>query len=142
MTAIREQILAWIKAQHVALASQPEVERDPSGDPGRYPHYGIVDRGQTVIEGEAGRIRYELTVHIEGYVEGGEGDAAAAARNELYAASIGIMMADPPIGALAEIVEEGRLTCATAELASRRRLGFVAEFTIQYATRRGDPAQI
>jgi len=142
MSAIREQILAWVEAAHAALPSQPEVERDPSGDPGRYPHYAIIDGGQDVIEGEAGTIRYAMALKIEGYVQGGDGAVASAARSDLYAASIGIMMAEPPIGGLAETVEEGRLVCATAELASQRRLGFVLDFTIQYATRRGDPAQL
>ena len=142
MTAIREQILAWIAAAHVALPSQPEVERDPSADPTRYPSYGIVDGGQEPIEREAGTVRYELTVKIEGYVEGGSGTEACAARNALYADTVAIMMAEPPINGLAELVEEGRLVCDTAELASKRRLGFLVDFTIQYATRRGDPAQL
>ena len=141
MTTIREQILQLISSRLAAINGVLEVERDASGDPSQYPSLNIVDDGHSILEGEAARTRYALSVKIEGYVENDDGLDAQTARSSLYNDVIVAMMAEPPMGGLAEEITEGSLTNATATLSSERRLGFVQDFTIQFTTRRGDPSQ-
>lgn len=136
MTAIREQILGLVDQRLAPLAE--EYERNPSDDPTRFPALAANDGGHRIVETEAGATRYALDLTVEGYVEGGTGAQASAALNELYAAVVATMMTEPPLGGLAETIEEGDLRVATATLASDRRLGFTLEFTITFPTRRGD----
>lgn len=141
MTAIREQIFDWITGQLAAIAGVQLVERMPSGDPDVFPALEIYDGSQRTAEVEVGSTRYILTVRVEGYVEGGDGADAHAAINELHAAVVAALMSAPPIGGLAEDIEEGDARFTVAELASRKRLGFSAAFSIQFATAFGDPSQ-
>lgn len=141
MTAVREHIFDWIAGELGAIPGVQLVERMPSGDPDRFPTIEIYDGAQRVAEVEVGSTRYILTVRIEGYVDGGDGAAAHAAINELHAAVVAAMMAEPPIGGLAEDVAEGDARFTVAELAARKRLGFSAAFDIQFATAFGDPSQ-
>ena len=139
MTAIRELIFASMAAALAANASAGEVERMASGDPLGFPARHIGNDGQAVLEGEVGATRYALSCSIEGYVEGQGGAAAAAQLNQLYADTVRTVMA--LIGTVPQIenVEEGDMRVAVASLASTRRLAFSTDFTITYATRRGDP---
>lgn len=141
MTAVREAILSEIFDRLRILPGVAECERMATGDPSAYPALGIQDNGQSVATAEAGTTRYELDLSIEGYVEGGNGDLAHAELNELHAAVVAALMTEPPLGGLAESIEEGTMRVSAAHLASTRRLGFLLDFTIQFSTRRGDPAQ-
>lgn len=141
MTAIREQILSWAFDALRALPGVAECERMPSGDPSRFPSLALIDNGQSVETAEAGTTRYTLELMIEGYVQGGNGDTAHAELNELHAAVIAALMVEPPFGGLAESVEEGDLRVSAASFASQRRLAFLQTLSIQFSTRRGDPAQ-
>jgi hypothetical protein len=139
MTAIREQILAICDTRLAAIvAPGGEYERNASGDPSRFNALFLNDDGQDIAETEAGATRYALRLTVEGYVQGGTGAAASAALNELYAGVVATMMTEPPMGGLAETIEEGRLNVAVANLAGERRLGFTLDFTITFPTRRGD----
>jgi hypothetical protein len=140
VTAIREQILAILDTRLAALPGLAEYERMASGDPAAFPALILNDNGQSIRETEAGATRYALDLMIEGYVEGGTGASASAALNELHAAVVAAVMSEPPIGGLAEVIEEGALRVDVATLGGARRLGFALDLTIQFATRRGDPA--
>lgn len=118
-----------------------EYERMPSGDPAAFPARHLHDSGQSPVEREAQNSRYDMEITIEGYVQGNGGASAHDELNDLYADTVTRVMG--LIGtADIETIEEGALRAAIAPLASSRRLGFAVDFTITFATRRGDPTQI
>lgn len=136
----REQIFAALDALLGAVPDVESYERQPSGDPDGYPALALYDAGQELAEHESTACRYQLTVTVEGFVKGASGAAAHGALNALHAKAVAALMAEPPLGGLAELVEEaGQLRIDVAELASERRLGFAQDFTITFATPRGDP---
>lgn len=136
--SVRETIFAAIEAA-LAATGAAEIERMPSGDPMSFDALHIMDDGQGVIEGEAGATHYGMAISIEGYVEGAGGTAMHARLNSLHAATvraiIGLIPGTPEI----EDIEEGDLRVAVAPLASKRRLAFSQDFSITFATRRGQP---
>ena len=135
---LRDQILAAIVAALGDLA--PEVEIEPMGDPSIYPSLGISDRGHSVLERDAVATRREMQLSIEGYVEGGGGEAPTAERNALHAAIVGALLIDETLAELVELIDDGDLQMWTATLASERRLGFAQDFAIQFTTSRTNPA--
>lgn len=141
MTAIREQIFAAVAAALAAIDGVEEVERMPSGDPLAFPALHLFDNGDTRAEDgeEAGTTRWALQLGIDGYVKGGDGAAAHAAANALYASVIEALFVEPYLGGLVEEIEQGRLNIGVAERASARRVAFSLDLTIHYATRRGSP---
>lgn len=142
MTSARGQIFAEIIARMTALPAVASVELMPPGDPDAYPAIKIFDDGQQIAEVEAGATRYALSVAIEGHVQGGVGDATHAALNDLHAAVIAALLSEPPLGGLAETVEEGGMRVQLIELADERSLAFAQDLTITFATPRGDPTRI
>lgn len=142
MTALRELVFAEIGARLAAIGGVAEVERMPSGDPMDFPALHIFDSGSAPNgEGEPAITRHELPVTIEGYLEQAGGAAAHTALNGLYARVVSVMMPEPPLGGLAETIDEGALRVVVAPLASKPRLGFSLDFIITFPTRRDDPAQ-
>jgi len=141
MTAKREAILAAIE-EALASTDAVEVEADPTGDPTRFPALCILDGGQQVVagQGEVGQTRYNMTVVIEGYVEGGTNAAARAALNELYLQTVTALLVDPPLGGLATSIDERDLRIDVAELASKRRLAFALSLDIEFSARRESPS--
>lgn len=144
MTAIRELIAAELDArlQAIADARGGEYERDPSGDPTVWPAISLDDEGQDPSEEEADVTRYEMAVSIEVYAQGSSGQVVSQELNELHAEIVAAIMlpGQPPIGGLAERIEEGPLRRFTAAIASKPRKGFRLKFIITFTTRRGDPA--
>lgn len=136
MSGAREAIFAEIEARLRAARPDAEVERMPSGDPSAFPAYGIIDRGHGPTEHEAGTTRYQLDVTIDGYVESAGGSAAHAEMNALYEDAKAALITEPPLGGLAESIDEGDFTADVAALASQRRIGFQADFTIIFSTDR------
>ncbi|MEA3390026.1 MAG: hypothetical protein U9R64_12250 [Pseudomonadota bacterium] len=136
--SVRETIFAAIETA-LATTGAAEIERMPSGDPMSFPALHIMDDGQGQLEGEAGATRYGMAISIEGYVEGAGGTAMHSAINALHAAMVtavvGLIPGTPEI----EDIEEGDLRVAVAPLASKRRLAFSQDFSITFATRRGQP---
>lgn len=135
---VRDRIDAAIKAAIAGLA--PEIEIEPAGDPSVFPSIAVFGGNHSVREREASLTRYETEYTIEGYVEGDSGAAPTAARNALQAAIVAAIMADETLGGTVELVEDADCRFATATLAEFRRLMFAQDFTIQFTTRRGDPA--
>lgn len=137
--SVRETIYAAIEAALLADTSAAEVERMPSTDPISFPALHIMDDGQNQIEGEAGSTRYGLALSVEGYVEGTGGSAMHTQLNMLHAQTVAAIIA--LIGMVPAIgdIDEGDLRVAVAPLASARRLAFSQDFTITFATRRGQP---
>jgi hypothetical protein len=140
--AAREQLLAIVDARLAAVEGVASYEAEPSGDPAEFPALASFDGGQQPTDDtEAGATRYVMGLTVEGYVEGGGGAPARAARSLLHARVVAALMTEPPLGGLAESIEEaGELRLDTAELASKRRLAFAQDFAIQFSTVRGDPA--
>lgn len=135
---VRDHILAAIKHALDGVAAELEVE--PAGDPTEFPSLGITDDGHSVLEREASLTRREMAITIDGFVEGGDGDAPTAERNALIAHVVAALLADETLGGTVELIEDGDLRMFTATLASVRRLGFALGFTIQFTTSRADPA--
>lgn len=139
MTAVRETI--WLAIDAAMTADVEEYERMPSGDPAKFPARHGSDSGQSTIEREAQNSRYSMDVTIEGFVQGQGGAVTHGQLNELYADTVKRMMALSDHPAI-ESIEEGDFRPGVAPLASNRRLAFAQDFTIIFATRRGDPTQI
>ena len=139
MTERREAIFAKIEELLTAAGIAGEVQRMPSGDPTAYPALHIFDDGQSPVEEEAGTTRYQLSVGIDGYVEGFEGAAAHAALNTLHGDVIRALFPEPVLGGLAEEITEGDMRVTVATRANKRRLAFSLDLHIHYATDRGDP---
>lgn len=141
MVAVREQIFNEIEQRLGEVEGIGEVERQPSGDPASFPALAIFDSGQQLTESDAINNWYQLEVTIDGTVEGGSGPEAHAALNALYVSIVQALVTEPPLGGLAETIDEGALRVDVAELASERRLNFSLDLSITFPTRRGDPAQ-
>lgn len=140
MTAVRELIFADIEQRLNDAESVALVERMPSGDPDVFPALSIFDGNQEPVDEGCGSTRYRLGVTIEGYVEGADGPEAHAALSELYKDVVAALITEPPLGGLAEEIQEGGLRVSVAHLADARRLAFGLDFTIQFSTARDNPA--
>ncbi len=136
---VRDAILAAIVEALEQLA--PEVELEPAGDPIDFPALGITDSGHRVLEREVDITRRMMMITVDGFVEGGDGAAPTAARNKLLAEVVAALMADETLGGTVELIEDDDLRMFTAELSSKRRLGFAQDFAVQFTTSRADPAQ-
>ena len=62
MTAIREQIAAWLDDAISAVEGIAEYERDPDGDPSIFPAASMTDNGQEPTEEESGVTRYAMSI--------------------------------------------------------------------------------
>ncbi|WP_122927937.1 hypothetical protein [Sphingobium sp. LF-16] len=136
--SVRETIFAAIEAALGATGAQ-EIERMPSSDPLKFDALHIMDDGQAQIEGEAGATRYGMAISIEGYVEGSGGSAMHTRLNNLHASTVAAVLGLIGVVPAIEDIEEGDLRPAVAPLASKARLAFSQDFTITFATRRGQP---
>lgn len=141
--SVRETILAEIAARLAALPDVAEFAREATGDPTKFPAIFLTEGPHEGRSGEVQTQRYAMSVLIEGYVAGGDGADAAAARNDLYAASAAAIMSDglnlgnfPGVEDIAEI----RFRPSVAELSKARRAAFELELEIQFSTMRGNPA--
>lgn len=141
MTAVREIALQVFDTRLAAIPGVLEYERMPSADPANFNALHVFDGGQEPLEAESQSSRYAMTVTVEGYVEGYSGAGASAALNALYVDVVTAMMPDPPLGGLAETIDEGGMRVEVAKLADKRHLAFALDFIISFPTRRGDPAQ-
>jgi hypothetical protein len=139
--AIREACFIEIDARLTAIDGVTEVERMPSGDPMSFNALHIFDGGQRAGISESDATRYDMSILIEGYVEGSGGKDAHAEINALYADVVAALMSEPPLGGLVETIDEGDLQVTVAQLASKSRLAFSLDFKITFPTRRDDPAQ-
>lgn len=141
MTGTREAIFAEVATRLEAIVPpEGRVEREPSADPDVFPYLGVIDDGHDILEFEAGTTRYELQVTIAGYVEASGGGNAHAQLNQLYEDSKAALLTEPPLGGLAETIDEGSMSVVTATLASARRLAFSLALTIVFSTERGAAA--
>jgi len=140
MTTVLGDIWERIEAALTAIASNPDVEIEPAGDPDVFPALSGYDGGSIVIEREAMLTRRQLSFTVEGYVQRGDGKAGTADRADLHAQAVAAIMADDTFGGTVELVEDADLRMFTASLASKRRLAFSQDFTIQYVTSRTNPA--
>ena len=140
MTAKREAIFAAVEARLAAISGVGEVARMSSGDPSRWPALFIEDGGQTVnLNTEPGLNRYELTVSIDGFVEGGDGASAHADANALYLSVIAALFDGQLLGGLAEQIDEADLRMQSAHLADARRIGFSLDIKITFVAAKAAP---
>jgi hypothetical protein len=102
----------------------------------------IFDDGHEPSEQEAGATRYALPVSIVGYVEAEGGAAAHAELHALYADAVNALLTEPPLGGIAETIEEGPMRVEVAHLVSTRRLAFELQILVTFPTRRGAPDQL
>lgn len=138
----REQIFAVVDARLAAVTGVLEYERQPTGDPAKFPALHCYDGGERLTEAESYATRKALFLTVEGFVQGASGAAAHAALNTLHANVVKALLTEPPLGGIVELIEEaGDLRIDVAELASQRRLGFAQDFRVEFATVRGDPTQ-
>ncbi len=141
MTVVREAICALVEERFAALPGVTEVERMPSGDPMSFNALHIFDDGQQPRDGQAQASEYELGLTIVGYVEGNSGATAHGELNALYAAVVTTLLTDPPLGGLAETIDEGPMRIDVASLASDSRLAFTLDIIVGFSTKRGRPAE-
>jgi hypothetical protein len=140
VTTIRDHIGDALAAALATVPDVAEIDIEPDGDPTRFDALALYDGGHQVVEREAGLIRCRGTWTIEGYVTGGSGAIARAARNRLHAAAVAAIMADDTLGGLVELVEPEDLRLTTATLASSRRLMFAQDIAIEFTMLRTNPA--
>ncbi|WP_380873596.1 hypothetical protein [Sphingomonas sp. DBB INV C78] len=119
-----------------AIAGVESYERMPSGDPDAFPALALYDGGHGPIEFQAGTTQYDLTITVEGYVEGGDGAQAHADMHDLYEAVKTALITEPPLGGLVETIDEADFRVDVAELAKKRRIGFGLDVRIQFSTPR------
>jgi len=137
---VADQIDAAIAAALANVSGDPEIEIEPAGDPSRFPALGVYGGDWQAIEYEADRIRWEMLLYVEGYVQGGGGAAPTAERNALHAETVSAIMSDATLAALVELIDPGDVRRSTALLADQRRLSFGQDFKIQFTTSRTNPA--
>lgn len=142
MTAPRSLIVADAVDRLRQINLSGETELMPSGDPVSFPALHVFDSGHQTEQSEPGVNRYSMPLEIEGYVEVAGGAAAHASMIRLYTDAVAALLAHPPLGGIAETVDEGDLNIVVATLAERRRLGFTLTILITFPARRGDPAQL
>ena len=140
MTAVRETL--WLAIDAAMAVPAGEYQRMPSGDPKAYPARHGHDNGQSVVDREAQNSRYSMDVTIDGYVQGQGGAATHAALNELHADTVRRMMALIDTVPGIETIEEGDMRSGVAAIASVRSMAFSQDFTVIFATRRGDPSTL
>lgn len=135
--AYRQLLVDEVEARCRAIPDVAEVEVMPSGDPLSFRALHILDLGQSPGDDDSQGDRRILDLSIEGFVELGDGPAAHAALNALYADLIDALMPDPPLGGLAETIDEGAMQIVVATLADTRRMAFSLGFEIGFSTPRG-----
>ncbi|MPT48256.1 MAG: hypothetical protein E2598_07510 [Sphingobium sp.] len=144
MTAIRDDVFDGLDAALAAIAGLGEYDVMPAGDPVKFPALHLIDNGQGPEPNTEAHVnRYALAFSIEGYVVSDAGGRAAHKdMNALYAKAVAAIMAFADTSPMIEDVEEGTLRVVTAKLAEVRTIGFSLDFTLIYATRRGDPENL
>lgn len=143
MTTVVDGITDYVVAQLAAVSQITDpaaVELEPADDPTIFPGFGVMVAGARPIEREAGLIRWEMNLMIDGYVEFGDGTEGSAARSALHAACIAALMGDDRFGGLIEQIDPEDFRYSTATLSSVRRLSFAQDFAIQFTTLRTNPA--
>lgn len=140
MTAVRESIFAEVEQRLGAITGVLEVKRMPFVDPLLFPALHIFDAGQQIEETESGVTRYGAMLTVEGYLEAQGGAEAHAELSNLYSATVAALVTEPPLGGLAETIDEGGMNIQIAPLAGKSRLMFALDFTISFPTRRGAPS--
>jgi hypothetical protein len=141
VTAVRAQILAEIETRLKTIPGIAEVEIMPSGDPIDFPALHLFDDGHTITPAQAGVTGYDIAPELVGYVKGSSGKEAHLELTNLYVAAVALLMPDPPLGGLAETIDEGDMRVLVAPLEKGGRLAFTLNLPITFFTRRGDPAQ-
>ncbi len=142
MPAVRALNITEVMDRLAAIEGVAETELMPSADPIIFPALHVFDPGhETDVTTAPGVTRYDLTLTVEGYVEGEGGAAAHADLMTLYTETVAALITDPPLGGLAETIDEGAMRVAVAPLASARRLGFSLEINITFPASRSNPAE-
>jgi hypothetical protein len=139
------QIFAVLDTRLQAVTGLQEYERMPTGDPAAFPALHLFDGGDEPTEQESDATRLTLAITVEGYVEGFAGAAAHDAMTDLHAKAVAALCFDASsnLGGLVENIEiSGQRRVDTPQLGEVRRLAFAQDFTIIFATARGDPATL
>lgn len=138
--AVRQVILDELATRLEEIPECAEFDINPSGEPSAFPALILEEMDQDPDDGtEPGATRYSLKGTIEGYVKGGGGREATAARSALYLAVVRVLLGGDPIHPAVEEVHEGGMRLATATLSKERRLAFALDFEILFVGATGDP---
>jgi len=141
MTAVLLQCVNEVAARLSAIQGIKELEIMPSGDPAKFHALHIFYPGHDPSGEEPGATRYAANIEIVGFVENRDGAQAFADLAGLYAAAVASLLTEPPLGGIAETINEGSFRALTAPLANIRRLSFSLVLSLGFAAKRGDPAQ-
>lgn len=141
MTAVREEQFAWVVERLETLGGIGEVKRQQHLDPILFPALHVFDGGHKVEEWGAVETRYSGQFTVEGYLEASDGAEAHAALNELYVRTVAVLLTEPPMGDLAETIDEAGMVVQVGPLFGKVRLSFSLDFITTFSTRRGDPSQ-
>jgi hypothetical protein len=140
MIAKLEAIHAEFERRLRGIASANEVTSLATGDPSEFPALNVLEIGwDPDVTTEPGVTRYTLTMAVEGYVRGSDGGTARQDRNALYLAVVEAIIDEPPLGGLAEELNEGPTRPVTATLSNEERMGFVTQFIVTFPANRASP---
>jgi hypothetical protein len=138
--AVRQEILDELASRLESIDECEEFDLNPSGEPSTFPALYMEEGDQDADDGtEPGATRYTLKGTIEGYVKGGGGREATAARSSLYLAVVRALLGGDPIHHAVEEVHERGMRLATATLSKDKRLAFALDFEILFVGMTGDP---
>lgn len=141
MTTVRGNQFAWIEAKLGEIEGVKEVARQQHRDPVLFPALHIFDGGQKALEWGGFETRFESRFTVEGYLEAADGAEAHDELSDLYANVVKALITEPPMGGLAESIDEIGMDVSVGPLFGKARLSFTLDFSITYATRRDDPSQ-
>lgn len=139
-TAIRETVVAALKAAlDIALAGVT-VERDRSIEVDTYPSVIVFDGGHTVSTENHGVDDIDLQVSVEIYVEGATDADIGPAYNDLQARVVVAMLADRKIAGIQDIEEQASddPPIGRGEGQKPTKSG-VTDFLVKYQRLPGDP---
>lgn len=144
-TPCRERIVAAVQAALAGITGIDglAVERDRTlpVEEGELPRLVVYEGEEALASGFSGEDLWELQLDVEGYADGADIAAAAAALATLRAKVDQALRADPTLGGLARDLRPAeepapqRLDFASATPGK----GFVRSFVAVYATEEGDP---
>ena len=139
MTTVRDMIDDGIVAALETVPGPSVVEIDPAGEPDTFPDLAVFKGPDREIEREADLTRREGLFTVEGSIEN-VSPTARAELTALHAAAVAALMADQTLGGVVELIDPGDCRWAPRRLVDLPILTFAQDFSIQFVTRRDNPA--
>lgn len=145
MSAVREQILVTVlaKLQSIASPAGVKIYRNKTTEVDAYPSLVLLDGGHEVLSDQTQFPRYRMSVGVQGYVRSKSEDLIGGLINELYVAVAVALTSDVTQGNLAiDTREEGMAVEINQDPDDQVTAAFDLGFSIEFATRYGNPAQL